>query len=190
MTDALAETTLRAIEEAVQDAVARALASWRPRVGIGYDVHRFAEGRALILGGVDIPAERGLLGHSDADAVTHAIIDAILGAAALGDIGHFFPDTDPAWKGACSQDLLRTSLRHVTALGYHVVSVDVAVIAEKPKLAPHIRAMRETLAATMAIEADRVSIKATTHEKMGCLGRGEGLAALACATLMQERKTT
>ena len=190
MKDALAETTRRAIAEAVEEAVARAMEAWRPRVGMGYDVHRFAEGRKLILGGVEIPAERGLLGHSDADAVTHAIIDALLGAASLGDIGHFFPDTDPKWKGACSQDLLRTSLRHVTDLGYRVASVDVTVIAEKPKLVPHIQAMRETLAATMAIDPDRVSIKATTHEKMGCLGRGEGLAALACATLLQERKTT
>ena len=170
--------------EAVNRAVDARLAAMTPRVGIGYDIHRFIEGRPLILGGTEIPSDvGGLEGHSDADAATHAVIDALLGAAALGDIGHFFPDTDPQWKGANSLHLLAAVINRIERDGWRVTNVDVTIIAERPKIAPHIATMRETLAHVIHIPADRIGIKATTHEKLGALGRKEGLAALACAAL-------
>jgi 2-C-methyl-D-erythritol 2,4-cyclodiphosphate synthase len=171
--------------EAVNRAVDARVAALAPRVGIGYDIHRFVSGRPLILGGVEVAADQGLEGHSDADAATHAVIDAILGAACLGDIGHFFPDTDPRWKGADSQRLLAGCRERIEAEGWRVSSVDVTVIAEKPRLAPHVPAMRQALARTLGLSVDAVSLKATTHEKLGALGRREGLAAIACALLMR-----
>ena len=153
------------------------------RIGHGYDVHRLVEGRRLILGGVDIPWERGLLGHSDADVLTHAVMDALLGAAGLGDIGRHFPDTDPAYAGADSLKLLA----HVVALlrerGFVVGNVDATVLAQRPKLAPHIPEMRERLAAAMGVGPGQVSVKATTEEGLGFTGTGEGIAAHAVALI-------
>ena len=149
------------------------------RTGIGIDTHRFADGRPLILGGVEIPGERGLAGHSDADVLTHAIVDALLGAAGLGDIGQHFPDTDEAWRDADSMALLATVLQHVTAAGWLVEHVDATVVLERPKLAPHRDAIRDSLAAVLG----SVNLKFTTGEKMGFVGREEGAAALAVATL-------
>ena len=153
------------------------------RIGHGYDVHRLTEGRKLILGGVEIPWERGLLGHSDADVLTHAVMDALLGAAGLGDIGTHFPDTDPAYAGADSLKLLE----HVTALlearGWAVGNVDATVLAQRPRLAPHIPLMRDNLARTMGVEPDRVNVKATTEEGLGFTGSGEGMAAHAVALI-------
>jgi 2-C-methyl-D-erythritol 2,4-cyclodiphosphate synthase len=146
-------------------------------VGIGYDSHRFAEGRRLILGGVEIPHEKGLAGHSDADALTHAVIDAILGAAGLGDIGEVFPDTDPAWEGADSIGLLSTV---VGMLRGPVVNIDATLICEQPKLGPHRSAMVSRLSEA---SGGRVSVKATTNEQMGWIGRGEGIACMAVATV-------
>jgi 2-C-methyl-D-erythritol 2,4-cyclodiphosphate synthase len=151
------------------------------RTGLGIDTHRFAEGRKLILGGVEIPAERGLQGHSDADVLAHAITDAVLGAAALGDIGQHFPDTDPAFKDADSIALLREAVARVAAAGWRVEFVDATVILERPKLAPHRAAIMARL--TEAVGA-QVHVKATTGEKMGFVGREEGVAALAVATLV------
>jgi 2-C-methyl-D-erythritol 2,4-cyclodiphosphate synthase len=153
------------------------------RTGIGYDVHRFADGRPLVLGGVTIPHERGLLGHSDADALLHAIADAVLGAAALGDIGQHFPPGDARWKDADSRGLLAESCRMVRAAGWTVVNVDATVIAEAPKVMPHAPAMRSAIAAACGIDAGAVSVKATTNEGMGFVGREEGIAALAIATI-------
>ncbi len=153
------------------------------RTGIGYDSHRFVEGRPLILGGQTIPHTHGLAGHSDADAVAHALTDAILGAAAAGDIGMHFPDTDPRWKDADSMALLRSACEVVAARGLRVVQVDVTVILERPRLGPHIPAMRTSLAAALGLSADEVSVKATTNEGMGFIGRGEGIATMAVATL-------
>ena len=153
------------------------------RIGHGYDVHRLVEGRRLILGGVDIPWERGLLGHSDADVLTHAVMDALLGAAGLGDIGRHFPDTDPAYTGADSLRLLA----HVTALlrarGFTVGNVDATVLAQRPKLAPHIPQMRDNLARTMEVGPEQVNVKATTEEGLGFTGSGEGMAAHAVALI-------
>ncbi len=153
------------------------------RIGHGYDVHRLVEGRQLILGGVDIPWERGLLGHSDADVLTHAVMDALLGAAGLGDIGRHFPDTDPAYTGADSLRLLA----HVTALlrerGFTVGNVDATVLAQRPKLAPHIPQMRDNLARTMEVGPEQVNVKATTEEGLGFTGSGEGMAAHAVALI-------
>jgi 2-C-methyl-D-erythritol 2,4-cyclodiphosphate synthase len=149
------------------------------RSGIGIDSHRFASGRPLILGGVEIPSERGLEGHSDADVLTHAIIDALLGAAGLGDIGQHFPDTDERWRGANSMDLLRSVLADVQAAGWAVAHVDVTVMLERPKLAPHRDAIRDSLATGLG----SVNVKFTTGERMGFVGREEGAAALAVATL-------
>lgn len=151
------------------------------RIGIGYDSHRFAPGRRLILGGVEIPFERGLAGHSDADAVAHAVTDAILGAAALGDIGTHFPPSDPEWRDADSLVLLEQAVRLLEEHGHRVVNVDVTVICEAPKLAPHVPAMRERLAAALGIGSAQVSVKAKSNEGMGWIGRGEGIAALAVA---------
>jgi 2-C-methyl-D-erythritol 2,4-cyclodiphosphate synthase len=153
------------------------------RVGIGYDSHRFALGRPLILGGQRIPHSVGLLGHSDADAVAHAVTDAILGAAAAGDIGALFPDTDPRWKDADSMDLLRRAVAVVGDRGYRVSQADVTVIAEQPKLAPYVGAIAAALADALGAPAGSVGVKAKTNEGMGFIGRGEGIAVMAMATL-------
>ncbi|MCD8129277.1 MAG: 2-C-methyl-D-erythritol 2,4-cyclodiphosphate synthase [Oscillospiraceae bacterium] len=149
------------------------------RIGHGYDVHRLVPERRLILGGVEIPYEKGLLGHSDADVLTHALMDALLGAAALGDIGHLFPDSDPRFAGADSLLLLREVCRRLTEAGYRIANVDCTVIAQAPKLAPHIAEMRRRLADAMTLDCDVVSVKATTEEHLGFSGRGEGIAAHA-----------
>lgn len=153
------------------------------RIGHGYDVHRLTEGRSLILGGVDIPYEKGLLGHSDADVLTHAVMDALLGAAGLWDIGHAFPDTDPAYEGADSLILLDRVMEMLRAKGFCVGNVDATILAQRPKLAPHIPQMRENLARRMGISPDRVNVKATTEEGLGFTGSGEGMAAHAVALL-------
>ena len=149
------------------------------RIGHGYDVHRLVEGRRLILGGVEIPYRLGLLGHSDADVLTHALMDALLGAAALGDIGQLFPDNDPAYAGADSIRLLEAVMEHLRAAGYGVSNVDCTVLAQAPKLKGYIPQMRERLAASMGVAVDRVSVKATTEEGLGFTGSGEGIAAHA-----------
>jgi len=156
------------------------------RVGTGYDLHRLVDGRLLILGGVTIPFDRGLAGHSDADAVCHAVTDAILGAAGAGDIGRHFPNTDPQWQGASSIDLLRRAAAVVRAMGLAVGNVDATVIAERPKLVPHIDAMRANLAEALGVSADRISVKGKTNEGVGELGRGEAIAVHAVALLNPE----
>lgn len=156
------------------------------RIGMGYDVHKLTEGRDLILGGVNIPWEKGLLGHSDADVLIHAVMDALLGAAALGDIGQHFPDTDPAYKGISSVKLLSHVMALLKENGYQVGNIDAVIIAQKPKMAPHIPAMRENLAEAMGVPLSRVSVKATTEEGLGFTGRGEGIAAQAVC-LLEER---
>ena len=153
------------------------------RIGSGFDVHRMVEGRRCIICGVDIPAERGLLGHSDADVALHALTDALLGAVALGDIGRHFPDTDPQWKGADSRRLLRAVVDMVRQCGYAAVNVDITIMAQAPKMAPHIDAMRANVAADLGINIDCVSVKATTTERLGFTGRGEGIAAQAVALI-------
>ena len=153
------------------------------RVGIGYDVHRFAKGRPLVLGGVPIADEDGLSGYSDADAVLHAIIDALLGAAGLGDIGQHFPSEDPAYAGADSKELLRHVVGLLKGAGYQVENVDATVIAERPRLQGYLGRMRQTIAAVLGVADARVSVKATTHEGLGAIGRGEGIAAMAVALL-------
>jgi len=153
------------------------------RVGQGFDVHRFAEGRRLVVGGVVIPHAMGLEGHSDADVLTHAVCDALLGAAAMGDIGQHFPDTDAKFKDADSIGLLRHVAGSLEMRGWGIVNVDTVLIAEAPKFQPHVEAMRARLAEAMGIEVDRVGIKATTSEKMGFTGRREGIAAMATALI-------
>ena len=153
------------------------------RIGHGYDVHRLTEGRKLILGGVEIPFEKGLLGHSFAAVRTHAVRDALLGAAGLGDIGKAFPDTDPAYEGADSLKLLDTVMEMLTRAGYRVGNIDATILAQRPKLAPYIDEMRENLARRMEIGPDRVNVKATTEEKLGFTGSGEGMAAHAVCLL-------
>lgn len=153
------------------------------RIGQGYDVHRLVEGRKLILGGVEIPYEKGLLGHSDADVLLHALMDALLGAAALGDIGKLFPDNDPAYAGADSRKLLEQVSALLREKGYRIGNVDCTVIAQRPKLAPFILLMRQNIAQTMEIDVDRVSVKATTEEGLGFTGEGLGIAAQAIALL-------
>lgn len=153
------------------------------RIGHGYDVHRLVSGRKLILGGVDIPYEKGLDGHSDADVLTHALMDALLGAAALGDIGKLFPDNDDAFLGADSIELLKTVCSVLNEKGYCIGNVDCTVIAQRPKLAPFIDEMREILAAAMRIPVDCVSVKATTEEKLGFTGEGLGISAHAVALI-------
>lgn len=153
------------------------------RIGHGYDVHRLTQGRRLILGGVDIPWDRGLLGHSDADVLTHAVMDALLGAAGLGDIGKAFPDTDPAYKGADSVALLERVARMIGQAGYRVGNVDATVLAQRPKLLPHIPQMRSNLARAMGVAEGRVNVKATTEEGLGFTGSGEGMAAHAVCLL-------
>lgn len=149
------------------------------RIGHGYDVHRLVEDRKLIMGGVDIPWEKGLLGHSDADVLLHAIADAMLGALAMGDIGKHFPDTDPAFKGADSMKLLEHVVGLVRGRGYQVGNLDATIIAQKPKMAPHIPAMRENIARVCGVELDRINVKATTEEGLGFTGRAEGISAHA-----------
>lgn len=155
------------------------------RIGQGYDVHQLVEGRDLILGGVNIPFEKGLLGHSDADALLHAITDALLGAAGLGDIGSHFPDTAAEFKDADSRMLLRKAYQSVQALGWKVVNVDTTVIAQKPKLAPHIPAMRANIAADLGLPENCVNIKGKTNEKLGYLGRMEAIEAQAAVLLIK-----
>lgn len=153
------------------------------RIGHGYDVHRLVEGRKLILGGVEIPYEKGLLGHSDADVLLHAIMDAVLGAAALGDIGKHFPDTDPAYKGADSMALTRAVAELIRQHGYTIGNIDATILCQAPKLAPHIAAMRQNIATAFGVELDAISVKATTEEHLGFTGEGLGIAAHAVALL-------
>ena len=155
------------------------------RIGHGYDVHKLVEGRDLILGGVKIDYEKGLLGHSDADVLLHAVSDALLGAAGLGDIGKHFPDTDPQYKGADSLVLLQVVAQRVREAGYRVSNIDVTMIAQRPKLKDHIPQMVLNIAAAVGIEANRVNVKATTEEKMGFTGRGEGISAHAVVLLKE-----
>ena len=149
------------------------------RIGHGYDVHKLVEGRKLIMGGVEIPYEKGLLGHSDADVLLHAISDALLGAAALGDIGKLFPDTDPQFKGADSLVLMAEVYRQIKEKGYKVVNVDATIIAQRPKMRPHIDAMRSNIAKTLGVDIDCINVKATTEEGMGFTGEGMGISAHA-----------
>ena len=151
------------------------------RVGTGYDSHRFDAERPLILGGVEIPGHPGLTGHSDGDAVAHAVIDAVLGAAGAGDVGALFPPSDDRWKGANSMDLLRRAMEVLRSSGYHVVNVDVTVVCESPRVAPHVEAMRGALATAMTVTPGSVSVKGKTNEGMGWIGRGEGIAVHAVA---------
>lgn len=153
------------------------------RIGMGYDVHRLMEGRDLILGGVKIPYEKGLLGHSDADVLLHAVMDALLGAAALGDIGKHFPDTDPAYEGASSMRLLEHVGKLLEERLYVVENIDATIIAQRPKMAPHIGEMRRNIAAALHLELDQVNVKATTEEGLGFTGTGEGISAQAVACL-------
>jgi len=156
------------------------------RIGTGFDVHALVAGRPLVLGGVTIPFERGLAGHSDADVLLHALADALLGALALGDIGHFFPDTDPAWRGADSRELLRHVMTHVSSQGWSIGNVDTTIIAEAPRLATHVPAMRARIAADLGCDVGRVSVKAKTTERLGFTGRGEGIAAQAVVLLVAQ----
>ncbi len=151
--------------------------------GIGYDSHRFAAGRSLILGGVEIPHERGLEGHSDADVLAHAVTDALLGAAGLGDIGEHFPDTEERWRDADSMQLLGNVVASVIAAGFEIVNLDCTVLMETPKIGPHRAAIRERLAGVLRLDEQRVNVKASTGEGMGFIGRGEGAAALAIVSL-------
>jgi len=154
------------------------------RIGQGYDVHRLVEGRRLILGGVEIPYEKGLLGHSDADVLTHALMDALLGACALGDIGQLFPDSDPRYAGADSLALLDRVMERLRQAGFRAGNVDVTVVAQAPKLAPYLPGMRQKLAARLGLGLDRVSVKATTEERLGFTGSGEGIAAQAVCLVL------
>lgn len=156
------------------------------RVGIGYDAHRLAEGRRLVLGGVEIEGERGLLGHSDGDVALHAIADALLGACGLGDIGMHFPDTDEQYRDADSRELLKAAAEKARDEGWEPVNVDVTILAEEPKIGPHREGMRRAIAEAVGIEEERVSVKATTNEGMGFVGRGEGIAAMAVASVARE----
>jgi 2-C-methyl-D-erythritol 2,4-cyclodiphosphate synthase len=156
------------------------------RVGQGFDAHRFGAGDHVMLGGVKIPYRHGIVAHSDGDVVLHALADALLGAAALGDIGHFFPDDDVQWAGADSAELLQQIVHRVAQAGWRVLNVDCTVVAERPRVAPHVSAMRERIAGILDIEPGAVSIKATTVERMGFIGREEGLAAFAIALLASD----
>ena len=158
-----------------------------PRIGQGYDVHRLTEGRALVLGGVTVPWEKGLLGHSDADVLLHALMDALLGAAALGDIGRLFPDSDTRYKGADSRVLLREVGKVLAQNGYTVGNVDATLIAQRPKVAPYIPRMRANIAADLGIPLDAVSVKATTEEGLGFTGDGSGMSAQAVALIFKEQ---
>lgn len=152
-------------------------------VGIGYDIHPLVEGRRLVLGGVDIPHAKGLQGHSDADVLMHAICDAILGAVGEVDIGHFFPNTDPRWRGAASAVFLQEAARQVSSRQGRIVNVDATLIAQQPKLFPHIQQMKANIAAALGVVPERIGIKATTNEGLGSIGRGEGIAAMAVASV-------
>lgn len=158
------------------------------RIGHGFDVHAFADNRKLILGGVQIAHDRGLLGHSDADVLLHAICDALLGAAGLGDIGRHFPDTDPTYAGIDSRTLLRSVAQQLAALGWKVGNVDATIIAQAPKMAPHIAAMTTHIATDLGVAATRVNVKATTTERLGFAGRGEGIAAEAVCLIVKTRE--
>jgi 2-C-methyl-D-erythritol 2,4-cyclodiphosphate synthase len=158
------------------------------RSGIGYDIHRLVSGRRLILGGVDIPFEKGLLGHSDADVLIHAVCDALLGAAALGDIGIHFPDTDAAYKGISSRVLLGKTIQLLESRGFSVVNVDITVLAQTPKLSPFRKAMQENIAGMLHLAADCVNVKATTTEGLGAIGNSEGIAAL-CVAMIHQKET-
>lgn len=153
------------------------------RIGQGFDVHQLAEGRKLIVGGVELPFHKGLLGHSDADILLHAITDALLGAAGMGDIGHLFPDTDPVFKDADSLELLRQSNEKVLDAGFTINNIDCTILAEQPKMKPHLEAMKENIASACKINKDQINLKATTMEKMGFIGREEGMGAMAVALL-------
>ena len=155
------------------------------RIGSGYDVHKLVEGRKLILGGVEIPYEKGLLGHSDADVLVHAVMDALLGAAALGDIGRHFPDTDPAYKGADSMKLLAHVRKLIEEKGYFIENIDATVIAQRPRLAPYIDQMKANIASVLAISPDQVNVKATTEEGLGFTGHGLGIAASSVCLLSE-----
>lgn len=155
------------------------------RIGMGYDVHKLVEGRDLIIGGVNIPYEKGLLGHSDADVLTHAIMDALLGAAALGDIGKHFPDTDPEYKGADSLKLLEHVGKLLADHNYYIQNIDATIIAQRPKMAPHIMTMRENIAGRLGISVDQVNVKATTEEGLGFTGEGKGISSQAICLLTQ-----
>lgn len=157
------------------------------RIGLGYDIHRFAEGRRLVLGGVEIPHHRGLLGHSDADCLTHALADAILGALGLPDIGHFFPNDDPQCAGMDSQEILQRAVLEAHERGYTVGNVDIALIAEEPRIAPHLAAMKAHLGESLQIAPDRIGLKATTNEGLGSLGQAKGIAAHAICLLMSSK---
>lgn len=156
------------------------------RIGNGYDIHQLVSDRPLILGGVTVPHHLGLLGHSDADVLTHAIMDALLGALSLGDIGHYFPPTDPQWKGADSLKLLAQVNQLIQSKGWRISNLDSVIVAERPKIKPHIQAMRDRLAETLQISPELIGIKATTNEKMDAVGREEGIAAYAVALLAQD----
>ena len=156
------------------------------RIGHGYDVHRLTAGRKLILGGIEIPYEKGLLGHSDADVLTHAIMDALLGAMALGDIGQHFPDTDPAYAGADSLVLAKEVKKLLTQTGYEIGNIDATILAQAPKLAPHIPAMRKKIASVLGIKEEQISVKATTEEGLGFTGEGLGIAAHAICLLVSK----
>ena len=158
-----------------------------PRTGIGYDVHRFAEGRRCILGGIEIPHERGLDGHSDADVVLHAIADALLGAAALGDIGRHFAPSDPRWKDMDSRQIVRRSVELLAEIGMEPIHVDVTVIAEAPRINPHLEPMQASIGSCVGLPASSISVKATTNERMGFVGREEGIAASAVTTIAARR---
>ncbi len=155
------------------------------RIGNGYDIHRLVSDRPLILGGVKIPHELGLLGHSDADVLVHAIMDAMLGALSLGDIGHYFPPSDPKWAGADSLVLLTQVYELIKEKGWNIGNIDSVIVAERPKLKPHINAMRDRLASVLSLEPDRIGIKATTNEKLGPVGREEGISAYAVVLLVR-----
>ena len=157
------------------------------RIGIGYDIHRLVEGRKLLLGGVEIPFEKGLLGHSDSDVLSHAICDALLGAAALGDIGAHFPDSDPQWAGASSLDFLSRVVELVSQQGYRIGNVDATVMAERPKLRPYVQGMCENLSSALKIEMHQINIKAKTNEGLEAIGRGEAIAVQAVALLVRDR---
>ena len=158
------------------------------RIGIGYDIHRFQEGRPLVLGGLTVPGETGLGGHSDADVLLHAVIDALLGAAGLGDIGQRYPPDDPAHAGADSRRLLAEVRAAVEEAGYRPENVDATLIAERPKLAPHLARMRQAIGEALGLDAVRMSVKATTNEGIGAIGRGEGIAAIAVALLSETER--
>ncbi|MEL6500074.1 MAG: 2-C-methyl-D-erythritol 2,4-cyclodiphosphate synthase [Cyanobacteria bacterium J06631_6] len=156
------------------------------RIGNGYDIHQLAADRPLILGGIKIPHTLGLLGHSDADVLTHAIMDALLGALGLGDIGHYFPPSDPKWKGADSMLLLEQVISIIQSQGWQIGNVDSTVVAEQPKLKPHLKSMRSSLARTMQVKPEQISVKATTNEKLGPVGREEGICAYAVVLLIRQ----